>query len=289
MKKILIFGSNSFMAKHLIPELLSLEYKVYTSSIKPSNLHRYFQVDITKKNQFNKLPKDIDVVINFSAYIGEDWNQCMQVNVVGIINILNYCKLNGICKFIHSSSSAVYGIPQYFPVDEKHPKSPVSNYGKSKLIAEWIIENYNLKSTIFRYSSPFGFSQKANSVLPIFINKVMKGQDLTVYRGGKRKQEFIYVKDIVSAIILALKSKKGDFNIGSNNVITMKELANLIINVFSKTKKNKIINKDIKETAICIHLNSQKAQKELGFKAKYDIKTALEDYKKLIEKDGGII
>lgn len=279
---VLVIGAGSYMADYLIPELLKRKHAVtatFHNVVKKIAGAQYVSLDITKPEQFAALPAQVDAVINFSAYIGEDEAQCGQVNVDGMKNILAYCAKAKIKTLIHSSSTAVYGKPQFLPVTEQHPLLPNTNYGKSKLEAEKLIQQAaGFRAVMFRYASPFGFGQKVISVLPIFIQKARAGEVLEYFGDGSRTQEFVYVKDIVTAHLLALESKaSGAFNIGSGSVVSMKQLAELIAAVFGDGKA-KVAGKDQPDTGVSLAIDSSKAAREIGFQAAYDLKAALEDY-----------
>ncbi len=285
MSSILIIGAGSFMSDYLIPELLARKHAVtatFHNAVNKVAGAMYVSLDITAPEQFGALPKNIDIVINFSAYIGEDAAQCARVNVDGTRNILAYCATNKVKTLIHSSSTAVYGKPQFLPITEQHPLQPNTNYGKSKLAAEALIrqsaDQSELRAVIFRYASPFGHGQKAVSVLPIFIKQARVGENLNYFGDGSRQQEFVYVKDIVTAHLLALESHaSGAYNIGSSEPVTMKQLAELIADTFGKGKIS-VAGKNVPDTGVSLSLDSSKAARELGFQAAYDLKTALEDY-----------
>jgi len=288
---ILVIGAGSYMSNYVIPELLKRKHAVtatYHNSVKKIAGVQYVALDISKPEQFAALPLQIDLVINFSAYIGEDEAQCRSVNVDGMKNILAYCAKANVKTLIHSSSTAVYGKPQFLPVTEQHPLQPNTNYGKSKLEAEKLIQQeaatHGFGAVLFRYASPFGFGQKVVSVLPLFIQKTRAGETLEYFGDGSRTQEFIYVKDIATAHLLALKSKaSGAFNIGSSNIVTMKQLAELIAAIFGNGKAN-VASKNQPDTGMPLVIDSSKAARAMGFHAAWDLKTALEDYARYVLK-----
>jgi UDP-glucose 4-epimerase len=287
---ILIIGAGSFMSDYLIPELLSRKHTVhatYHTTVKRISGVVYHQVDVTQPAQFASLPV-VDTIINFSASISEDPEQCERVNVKGMQNILDYCSRAGVKTIIHSSTTAVYGKPQFLPITEEHPRAANTNYGQSKLQAEKLIEQsaaqHGFRHVMFRYASPFGYGQKVTSVLPIFIKKARAGENLEIYGDGSRTQEFIYVRDIVVAHLNALESTAaGAYNIGSGNVVSMKQLAELILRIFGNGRA-KLARKDIPDTGVNMAIDSSKARRELGFTATYDINTALQEYTELMNR-----
>ncbi|PAQ16064.1 hypothetical protein CD798_03225 [Bacillaceae bacterium SAOS 7] len=132
---------------------------------------------------------------------------------------------------IFASSAAVYGEPCYLPIDEAHPKQSLSYYALSKTTAEEYIQlfskQFGLNYSILRFSNVYGPGQNVDGeagVISIFIDQLLKDMTPTIY-GGKQTRDFVYVKDVVSALVKTAQiDSNGIFNISSNTEITIKEV-----------------------------------------------------------------
>ena len=191
-----------------------------------------------------------DIVIHLAAQVSVQQSinsptlDC-DVNIAGTIRILNACVKYKVKKLIFSSSAAVYGTPNSLPIDENHSVLPISFYGLSKLTAERYIQLfsqiYNLKYTILRYSNVYGPNQNLQGeagVIALFIQHLLDDKSLTIFGDGNQTRDFIYVKDVAYANLLAIE--RGDnqiFNIGSNTQIPITDLIDTLSVILGKKIK----------------------------------------------------
>jgi len=159
------------------------------------------------------------------------------VNITRTLKVLEAAKNCDVKKLIFSSSSAVYGETEVLPIDEKVPINPMSPYAVAKATGELYCnvysELYGLKTTSLRYFNVFGPRQDPESqyaaVIPIFINKILKNERPVIYGDGEQTRDFVSVKKIVDANILAAESSKtGVFNIGLGKSTTINQLFEII-------------------------------------------------------------
>jgi len=148
--------------------------------------------------------------------------------------------MNGIDRVVFSSSAGIFGELKTLPISEDHPQNPDSPYGTSKLAAEKMCLVYNklygMHNVCLRYFNVFGSYQRYDAygnVIPIFANRVIKGESLTIFGDGEQTRDFVNVGDVADANIQAALTPdaKGVFNIGSGTRISINELARLIQNV----------------------------------------------------------
>src|SRR6266516_7820040 len=144
LSKVLVTGSTGFVGNHLCRQLLELGITVVgSSSTRGKN-----KLNVTDMNQFHSVESsDVEAVVHLAAKTSvdrasKDPYQAYYTNIVGTLNVLEFCRLRNIKKFIFMSSY-VYGQPTYLPIDENHPVNPHSSYHKSKLIAEQICKYYS--------------------------------------------------------------------------------------------------------------------------------------------------
>ena len=132
-------------------------------------------------------------------------------------------------KIIAASSAAVYGNPQYLPIDENHPTIPMSPYGLSKLTMEKYIKLSGVPYVIFRFSNAYGprqQSSKESGVIAIFNDAMLNNKPIYIYGDGEQLRDFIYVEDIAQVCIETLKSdiQSEIFNFSTNKGVTINQV-----------------------------------------------------------------
>ena len=155
-----------------------------------------------------------------------------EVNILGVLAVLEAARQTGVDKLVFASSAAVYGEPTYLPIDEAHPLRPLSPYGQSKRAAEQYIDLYarlyGLRYTVLRYANVYGPRQDAHGeagVVTVFANALLDGRPATIYGTGEQTRDFIYVGDVARANLLALQAGDGQtLNIGSGAPTSVRQL-----------------------------------------------------------------
>ncbi len=165
--------------------------------------------------------------------------ECVEINVRGLINVLDAAARHGVRKIVHSSSAAVYGDNPAPVKDTDLMPMPKSPYGITKLDGEYYLqvyqENFGLESVSLRYFNVFGPRQDPESqyaaAVPIFILKALRGEPIVIYGDGEQTRDFVYVRDVVSANVLAATGRgtTGVFNVALGRAITINELARTIV------------------------------------------------------------
>lgn len=159
------------------------------------------------------------------------------VNLDGTLKLLVACKNNNVKKVVFSSSAAVYGQNPNMPLKESEPYMPTSPYAVQKASSELYLkafhESYGLNAVSLRYFNVFGPKQNINSsyaaVIPNFISALLTGKQPIIYGDGQQTRDFIYVKDIVKANILACESNyNGVVNIASGKGLSVNQLYSII-------------------------------------------------------------
>jgi len=181
------------------------------------------------------VPKSVDNPINSN-----------EVNITGTLKVLEAAKNADVKKLVFASSSAVYGDAESLPLSENNPINPLSPYAVTKATGELYCnvfsQIYGLPTVSFRYFNVFGPRQDPNSeyaaAIPIFIDKMLKNESPVIYGDGEQSRDFVSVKQVVTANIMAAESKQtGVFNIGLGKSTTINQLVKMI---------NEILGKDIK-------------------------------------------
>ncbi len=174
---------------------------------------KFIKGDIRNKDDVLKAINECDYVVNLAAQVGvmpsiEDPLFDADINVNGLINVLQGCVDKKVKKVVHASSAAPLG-DQDMPLDENKVPAPLSPYGASKLAGEGYCSafagSYGLNAVTLRFANVYGPKSYAKgSVVPLFIKQIMNGEQVTIYGDGEQTRDFIYVKDICNMIYLAL-------------------------------------------------------------------------------------
>ncbi|MBO8162295.1 MAG: NAD-dependent epimerase/dehydratase family protein [Brevibacillus sp.] len=155
------------------------------------------------------------------------------VNAMGTLNVLEAARRSGARKIVYASSCAVYGEPKQERISEDHPTLPISFYGASKWIGESYVQLYHrlyrLDYTILRYANVYGPRQGAKGeggVVAAFIRRLMDGEAPVIYGDGSQTRDFVYVKDVAYANVLAVrKGSAQTVNISTGLATTIQSLS----------------------------------------------------------------
>jgi UDP-glucose 4-epimerase len=217
-----------------------------------------------------------------------------ELNIIGTLQLLQNAVEFGVDKFIFASTGgAIYGEQDYFPAKEDHPQKPTSPYGLSKLSVEGYLrfykEQYGLKSIIFRYGNVFGPRQNPNGeagVVAIFFNRLLKGKTPIINGDGQQTRDYIFIRDIVHANLLALNLNSSDiFNVGTGQETTVNELTELILEVsesniaIQTSKKN---NFEQRRSS----LDNKKLKEALNWSPQFSLKEGLSETFSFFKNNG---
>ncbi len=298
LKKYLITGGLGFIGRAITLSLLkknnfviivdnNFKNKKY-AELKHKNL-KIFKFDIRKKNNINKICKNIDSVIHLAFINGtnlfyEQPSLVLDVAIKGITNILEICEENSIPEFFLASSSEVYQNASYFPTDEKVPLSipdpinPRYSYAAGKILSEIMLLNTDhfKRAIIFRPHNIYGPNMGYHHVIPEVILKTLTSKKKIKIEGtGKHTRSFCFIDDFIEAFNILLRKGKNQniYNIGTQNEIKIKNLVKEII----KFSKKKMIIKGSKEklgspSRRCPNISKIK---KLGFNPKIDLNDGL--------------
>ncbi len=161
------------------------------------------------------------------------------VNVMGLINVLDQSVKQGVKKVIFASSGATFGTPERFPITESTPQRPTSPYGITKMVAEHYLRFYKeekgLDFTALRYGNVYGPRQDPNGeagVISIFIGKVLKHEGIRIDWDGEQTRDYVFVKDVASANLLALENGSGQcYVIGTNIKTSVNDIYRALVEI----------------------------------------------------------
>ena len=296
--KILVTGGTGFIGSVIVRLLLNLHHDVSVFDNRDPKQPdcEFIKGDITDPDATKNVVKGFDIVIHLAATLGVINTEAnpvktLDTNMGGTRNILEGCRIHGVKKIIFSSSSEVYGEPAKIPISENDKPIPITTYGISKFAAEEYIKaysrNYGLDYTIFRLFNVYGDEQNVDWVLPEFVSKAIKNQEIIIHGDGSQIRSFCYVSDIANGFSLALDNSNGEIiNLGNDSEpISIKDLALKIIRLanskstikflpFEQSKRNR--NEIMKRVP-----DIKKAITQLGYKPKIGLE---EGIMKVIDK-----
>jgi UDP-glucose 4-epimerase len=196
------------------------------------------------------------------------------VNVVGMLNVLEAAVKAGTRKVIFASSAATYGDVEKMPVDERTPQHPISPYGITKMVTEEYLRffrsEHGLDSTVFRYGNVFGPRQDPNGeagVITIFLGKFLQQQGVRIDWDGEQTRDYVYVSDVVRANLAALEGGSGEtYVIGTGKQTSVNQIYQALVEVTGFEAPVTHAPRrpgDARE----IWFNPKKAKRELGWRA----------------------
>ena len=244
---VLVTGGNGFVGRHLVSRLIENNSKVVIlDNFSSGSLNllidgaEIINGDIRDTKLVRMAVNQVNQIVHLAAQINipesiKDPQTTWSVNVDGTRLLLEEAKLSGVKMFIYASSCSVYGEAKYIPIDEKHPVAPISPYASSKLAAESLCSDFSLTKelnmTILRFFNIYGPGQKNGSyagVIKNFLDNLKESRPLQIYGNGDQIRDFIFVEDVVEAIMRGLlvpEKPHNILNIGSGQALSINQLA----------------------------------------------------------------
>lgn len=294
MKNVLITGAGGFIGRYTVSEL-SKKFHIFPFDRKTLN--------ITKPEDFNKIPKGIDAVVHPAGLLSIDAHKSMEyfkVNIGGTYNVCEFCRVNDIKNIIFIMTHSDVNRSDNVLISENTPRKyggTAVPYIISKIAALELIQNYGkeygIRDVAFRLPGVRGYGSRDsfyNCVFHQFIQKAIRGEPIEIWGEHKTVRDFVYIKDVTRAIESALGNDNahGLYNIAIGKGHTIEDEANAIIDVFSPDgKKSRIVYRpDIPEVRTRSYIfDITKAEKDFGFKPKYSYRDGLVDMKKIMDRE----
>jgi UDP-glucose 4-epimerase len=257
---ILITGGSGFIGSHIVEYFQGKADTIRVlDNLRTGYQHNlngldceFIEGSVTDRALVKKAMQGIDYVFHLAAMVSvpesmAKISECVEINVNGLINVLEEASDAGVKKLVFASSAANYGDNPTVPKVETMYPEPKSPYAITKLDGEYYLEMFRsegkLETASIRFFNVFGPRQDPKgayaAAVPIFIEKAVKGEDITVYGDGEQTRDFIYVKDIVGALVFAVTTEgvHGTYNAGYGGQITINDLANNILGTANTPSK----------------------------------------------------
>ena len=304
--KVLVTGGAGYIGSHMLGALHDENYEVVCFD-NLSTGHRdlalcenFIEGDLADKPLLNKVFKNnnFDAVIHFAAssQVGEsidDPGKYYRNNITNTLNLLDVMIDHDVKKIVFSSTAAIFGNPQYIPIDEDHPCNPINPYGRSKLLIEHMLADYdaahNLKFVSLRYFNAAGADINGligerhipeTHLIPLVLQTASgRRDDIAIFGNnygtddGTCVRDFVHVLDLCDAHLLSLDWLKDGgnskrYNLGNGNGFSVMEVVNVAKKVTDKSIS--ITNSPIREgDPEILVADSKLIRKELGWNPKY--------------------
>lgn len=323
--RYLVVGGSSFIGVYAVAELLARGHEVVATGRNERFAEHYsrlgvdyIQVDICDPGSFARLAGKFDGVVSLAARMPanvekdsseEDLAEYIKTNVVGTLNILNWCRANGVprlvdiisrfdCRLYKQDVVIDEDTPLLFSYEDDHAAYVVSNTEKAEML-NYYNRRYGMKNIWLRIPSIYGVGPHGcfakdgvvqKSGLQVFIEQASAGETITVFGNPSTLKDVLYVKDMAIAIADALESIEGRglYNVSYDENFTILELAKATAEAFQgNAGKSRVVSKsDIPNNGGFPRMSNEKIKNELGFKPKYGNPYAMmEDYRYELGRD----
>ncbi len=249
--------------------------KFYNCDIRDSKILEIFQKEkpqvlIHEAAQIS-VPNSVDDPINDAS-----------INIIGTLNLLEACRKTGVKRVIYPASAAIFGEPEYLPIDEKHPLNMMSGYGVTKHTVEHYLSVYKslygIDYVALRYANVYGPRQDSSGeggVVAIFSEKLIKNEIPYIYGDGQQIRDFVYVKDVAKANFMALTSGDNEiFNVSTNQKISINDLLNVVNSALGRNIKAVYTDErpgDIRNS----YMSYDKIKNALGWTPDYNLEAGI--------------
>jgi len=297
--KYVVTGGAGFIGSNLVDKLVSQSHEVHVIdnfiSGKKENCNenaRYYDVDIANVANLSIIKKVLnkcDTVFHCAALARVQPSILNPIkyevnNTLGIMNMLKCSVDMEVRRFVYSASSSAYGSTKKLPSKESDKPNPISPYANQKyygeLCCKMFSKVYNIETISLRYFNVFGERQNLGgayaTVVGIFLNQLIKKNPLTINGDGNQRRDFTYVGDVVSANILAAKSK----NVGKGEVINIGNGENISINELAKNIGGEVVYNEPLNEPFANLADIKKAKKLLDWEPTTDLISWIKNYKK---------
>ena len=293
--RVCVTGGAGFIGSHLVDRLIALGHTVLVIDNLTTGVREFvnpkavfIEMDVRDAN-IESIFADFkpQVVFHEAAQTMvpasmENPKMDCDVNLLGLVNILEASRKHKVEHFLMPSSAAVYGDLDTLPLTEDMIGKPTSFYGLTKLTGEGYLRIYEqafgLKTVCFRYSNVYGPRQGDGGEGSIFTRLINEGQGLTIFGDGEQTRDFIYVDDVVEANIKAMNHPEltGVYNISTNTSTSVNKLVSYFKSI---SNKDLLVYYEAERTGDIRHsrLCNQKAKVDFDFLATVDLERGLRD------------
>ncbi|MFC6838513.1 NAD-dependent epimerase/dehydratase family protein [Halomarina ordinaria] len=292
-RTVLVTGGAGFIGSHLVDALCEgCDVRVLDdlSTGRRDHVHpeaTLFEGDLCDEGVLDAATEDVDVVFHEAANASVARSVAAprashRTNATGTLAVLEAAR-RADARVVAASSTAIYGDPTTVPVTESEPTTPLSPYGVEKLAADHYVrlyaDLYGLDTVALRYFNVYGPRQACtdySSVITTFLEQACSGQPITVEGDGDQRRDFVHVRDVVSANLLAATTDRvGEaYNVGTGDSVSVAELAALVVELTGA--RSDVVSVDPRPGDITVsRADISKARAELGYEPSVSLREGL--------------
>ena len=293
--RVLITGGAGFIGSHIAEYFNGkAEIRIF-DNLRTGYKHNldgldveFIEGDICDRAAVKAAMQGVDYVFHLAAMVSVPESmfkpgECVDINVHGLLNVLEEAAAAGVKKLCFSTSAAIYGDNPVVPKLETMIPEPKSPYAITKLDGEYYCNMFTregkLQTACLRYFNVFGPRQDPKSAyaaaIPIFTAKAVANEDITIYGDGEQTRDFIYVKDIVEAnVFMAMNDFTGVYNIAYGKKITINDLVKEIVKVTNS--QSKVVHLDERPGDVKHSMAGVEKLASTGFKPKHTFAEGME-------------
>lgn len=275
--RVIVTGGTGFIGNHIVKKLNSIGASIIFFAKDEK------RIDIRDWDYVND-NEGADILFHLAAianvpYSWKNPRETLEVNTLGTLNVLEFCRLKDIKKMIFISSY-VYGRPQYIPIDENHPLSPLNPYAQSKVIGEEMCRGYSrdygINCLVLRPFNIYGEGQRKGNLIPDIIGQLKQGR--IELKDPEPRRDFLYIGDLIEGFTCAGESDISGFeifNLGFGKSYSVKDIVDRIIKSYGKKIDVNYSNERRKHEIMDTVADIGKARKMLNWSPRVDIEEGL--------------
>ena len=295
--KIIVTGGSGFIGSHLVDILLEHKHDVLIYDLEPPGYNqncKHVTADVNDIDLLLTSSEGYDMIYHLAAEanVNRFYDNPLVSNFNtsnSALNVLECARKNKISRVLLASTEWIYGSLEQKGKDDMiteetpYAQNPDHLYTSSKIAAELFCKNYKtlygVNYTIMRYGIPFGERARPETVTPIFINKILNNEEITIHGDGSQTRQFIYVKDLAGGNFACLQpaAENETFNINGREKISVLDIVKTLEELLNKKAKIKFIE-DRKGNFGGRFISSKKAHHLLAWEPKFKYKEAMKKY-----------
>jgi UDP-glucose 4-epimerase len=300
--KIVVTGGSGFIGSHLVDVLIEQGHVVLIYDLdapRHGQKCAYIRGDVNDLERLVSSTQGYDMIYHLAAEanVNRFYDSPYYSNFItsnSTINAAECARKNNIKRVLLASTEWIYGSiggedDEYITEETPYAQNPDHLYTSSKIAAELFLKNYKtlygVNYTIIRYGIPFGERARVETVTPVFINKILNDEEITIHGNGSQTRQFIYVRELAEGNAACLKPEGENqiFNINGKEKISVIQIVKTLEEILNKKAKIKFIE-DRKGNYKGRFISSDKAKNMLGWEQKISYRDAMEKYIKSVYK-----